>query len=148
MTTTTIRFPFAIELHEQHAALRSTLRWLEAEIARRRERVFGERRFLALLRTFGDHLRKHFRFEEEHGFEGGVGSRTPEIQELVRGFELQHRSLETRLDALLALTATPTPGIEPDVLLDECLRFFHELRRHDALENAAFERGAPPESSP
>jgi len=147
VSTASIRFPFSIELSEQHVALRNTLRWVEAEMARKRERVFDERRFLGLFRTWADHLRLHFRFEEEHGFEGGLGSLDQEIRELTGCFVRQHRSLQTRLDALLALTTARPPGIEPAVLLEELLRFFHELRRHDVLENAVLDRISRPESS-
>jgi len=140
MSSTSVRFPFSVELKEQHAALRSTLHWMEAQVAERRERVFVERNFLGLLRTFREHLGEHFRFEEVNGFEGGFCSPDAEIQELAGSFVRQHRALEARLDALLDRTAAPPGAEDACLLLDELLLFFRQLRRHDALEDAMLQR--------
>jgi hypothetical protein len=138
--STTVRFPFSIELREQHAALRSTLHWMEVEVAQKGERIFVEASFLGHLRTWRGHLGQHFRFEEENGFEGGFGSPDAEIQELTGTFVRQHRSLEARLDALLDRMAAPPGAEDAALLLDELLFFFRQLRRHDALEDAMLQR--------
>ena len=140
MSSTNVRFPFSIELREQHAALRSTLSLLEAQVAQKGERVFGERSFLGHLRTWREHLGQHFHFEEVNGFEGGFGSDDPEIQEQTGSFVRQHRALEARLDVLLDRTAAPPGAEDAALLLDELLLFFRQLRLHDALEDAMLQR--------
>jgi hypothetical protein len=140
MSAPNVRFPFSIELREQHAALRSTLSWLEAQVAQSGVRVFGERSFLDLLCTWRHHLGEHFRFEEVNGFEGGFGSPDPEIQELTGTFVRQHRALEARLDGLLDRAKAPPGAEDAGLLLDELLLFFRQLRRHDALEDAMLQR--------
>jgi hypothetical protein len=140
MSATNVRFPFSIELKEQHAALRSTLHWMEVQVAEKGERVFGDRSFLALLRTWRDHLLQHFRYEEVNGFEGGFGSPDVEIQELTGTFVRQHRALEARLDWLIDRTSAPPGAEDPFLMLDELLLFFRQLRRHDSLEDAMLQR--------
>jgi hypothetical protein len=140
VSTSDVRFPFSIELREQHAALRSTLHWMEVEMAEKGAHAFGERSFLELLRTWRGHLGQHFHFEEENGFEGAFGSPDPEIQELTGTLVRQHRALEARLDALLDRMDAPPGAEDAGLLRDELLLFFRQLRRHDALEDAMLQR--------
>lgn len=140
MFSSGVRFPFAIELREQHAALRSTLGWMEAEISAKGEHIFAERTFLGFLRTWRVHLGQHFRFEELNGFEGGFASSDAEIQELAGSLVRQHRALEARLDALLDRTAAPPGAEDAEEMLVELRRFFRQLRQHDALEDAMLQR--------
>jgi hypothetical protein len=139
MSATNVRFPFSIELREQHAALRSTLHWMEVEVAEKGEHALGLG-FLDQLRTWRGHLAQHFRFEEENGFEGGFGSPDAEVQELTGTLVRQHRALEGRLDALLDRMDAPAGAEDASQLLEELLLFFRQLRRHDALEDAMLQR--------
>lgn len=137
--TLEVRFPFTLELREQHAALRSTIRWLESEVDQKRGNLAGGA-FLGLLLAFRDQIVQHFRFEEANGIEGGFGSSDPELHALATGLIRQHRELEQRLDqAVRGFESAPDPYLALDSLL--ALRaFFREMRKHDALEDAILQR--------
>lgn len=139
MSALDVRFPFTLELHEQHAALRSTIRWLESEVDLKRGTLAGGA-FLGLLHTFQEQLVLHFRFEEANGIEGGFGSSDPELHALAAGLIRQHHELEQHLaQALHGLDSAQDPYLALDELL--ALRaFFRELRKHDALEDAILQR--------
>lgn len=137
--TLEVRFPFTLELREQHAALRSTIRWLESEVDLKRGNLAGGA-FLGLLHTFRDQIVQHFRFEEANGIEGGFGSSDPEMHALAYGLIRQHRELEQRLDqAVRGFEGVADPYLALDALL--ALRaFFREMRKHDAIEDAILQR--------
>jgi hypothetical protein len=137
--TLEVRFPFTLELREQHAALRSTIRWLESEVDLKRGNLAGGA-FLGLLHTFHEQIVQHFRFEEANGIEGGFGSSDSELHALAAGLIGQHRALETRLAHVVALfEACDDPYLALDALL-ALKTFFRELRKHDALEDAILQR--------
>ncbi|MEQ1892671.1 MAG: hemerythrin domain-containing protein [Planctomycetota bacterium] len=139
MTALDVRFPFTLELREQHAALRSTIRWLESEVDLKRGNLAGGA-FLGLLHTFQEQIVAHFRFEEANGIEGGFGSSDPELHALASGLIRQHRELEQRLAlAVQGLDLAQDPYLALDSLL--ALRaFFREMRKHDAIEDAILQR--------
>lgn len=139
MTALDVRFPFTLELREQHAALRSTIRWLESEVDHKRGTLAGGA-FLGLLHTFRDEIVQHFRFEEANGIEGGFGSSDPELHALAHGLIRQHRELEKRIEGVVqGFEGAPDPYLAIDALL--ALRaFFREMRKHDALEDAILQR--------
>jgi hypothetical protein len=137
--TVEVRFPFTLELREQHAALRSTIRWLESEVDQKRGNLAGGA-FLGLLHTFRDQLLEHFRFEEANGIEGGFGSSDPELHALASGLIRQHRELELRLGQAVSLfEVARDPYFALDALLS-LKAFFREMRKHDALEDAILQR--------
>ena len=140
MTSTGVRFPFSVELKEQHDALRATLGWMEAEIRGKGARVLAERGFQSLLSAWRIHLRQHFRFEEEAGFDGAVTSSDGDVRALAGDLVRQHRALEARLDGLLDRVAAPPGAEDPTELLLGLGRFFRQLRQHDALEDALLQR--------
>jgi hypothetical protein len=113
---------------------------MEAEVAAKGERIFVEQGFLGRLRAWSVHLREHFRFEEVNGFEGGFASPDPEIHELTSGFVRQHRALEARMDDVLARAGAPSGAEDAAELMEELLRFFRQLRQHDAQEDAMLQR--------
>ena len=75
-----IEFPFARELGEQHAAVRSTVKWLEIEIARSSPAGIPGEVAVTTLHVFRAQMSEHFRFEERGGFEAGFGSADMEIR--------------------------------------------------------------------
>jgi hypothetical protein len=132
-----LAFPFAGELHEQHAALRTAIRWLQAELASpdadRRTRA----RALEFLSVFREQLVQHFRFEELSGFDGGAFSSDSEIQGWTQELMRQHHALEAQLGTLIGrLEADAGAEQVHTELLAELGDFFRALRRHDAEENA------------
>jgi hypothetical protein len=132
-----LRFPFAGELREQHDALRTTMRWFQAELDRGEGERLGCARASEFLRVFREQLVEHFRFEELSGFEGGVSSPDSEIQHWTAELMRQHQALEGRLRALLEhLGGVHADEALPAPLLAELRAFFSSLRRHDAEENA------------
>src|SRR5688572_29137950 len=142
MTTPAVRFPFSVELGEQHDALRATLGWMESEIGAKGARVLGELGFLSRLCTWRAHLGQHFRFEEAAGFDGAVVSPDAEVRTQATNLLRQHRALEARFDALLDRTAAPPGAEDAAELLVELRRFFRQLRQHDAFEDALLQRVA------
>jgi hemerythrin-like domain-containing protein len=144
MTAHDLAFPFARELHEQHDALRTTARWIEAEVSRLRHSQHREGFLLVPLRAFAHELGEHFRFEERHAFglRSGPDAQAalpgPARHEALLAFTEEHRVFERRLASILVrLQAGETLDslVSPDILAD-LKGFFDDLRRHDARESA------------
>ena len=137
MDSPEFRFPFASELREQHDALRTAIRWFQAELARGPGERLECARAFQFLRMFREQLVEHFRFEELSGFEGGVSSPDSQIQALTQDLMRQHQGLEKDLLALLERLESMRAQEElPAPLLAWVRSFFSALRRHDAEENA------------
>jgi hypothetical protein len=131
-------FPFARELREQHDALRTAVRWFQAELGAQRAREPGRAAHARdFVREFREQLVQHFRFEELNGFEGAFGSDDPEVQGWARELIRQHHAFERELSGLLEqLELCPAGAAVPGRLLGELAAFFGARRRHDAEENA------------
>lgn len=155
MTAEELAFPFARELHEQHDALRTTARWIEAEVNRLRNCQNREGFLLVPLRAFAHELGEHFRFEERHAFglkEGPTSVRAEPHDPSSQGvlaFAEEHRAFERRLATILVRIDSSDAldcVIPADVLADlHC--FFDDLRRHDARESAFVLRREGPEAT-
>lgn len=153
MAADDLAFPFARELSEQHDALRTTARWIEAEVHRLRHCQNREGFLLVPLRAFAHELGEHFRFEERHAF--GLSARpspaaaTGPIPAEVLGFVGEHRSFERRLATILVRVEAGEAldcVVAPDILAD-LHDFFDELRRHDARETAFVAHGQGPDAT-
>lgn len=130
---TELGFPFARELGEQHAAVRVTLRWIEAELARQASCSRLDDSLQRSLRTFRQELGEHFSFEERHGFEGGFDSPEPEIQRVTSRLVREHREFERRMDEILDQLGKSTTAAGAVAALHA---FFDDVRRHDAEESS------------
>ena len=128
-----LQFPFALELREQHDAVRSTAKWLEVELERSSAAGESLDAVVETLRVFRTQLVEHFHFEERGGFEGSFGSADPVVRRRAGDLVRQHRALTARLDAALARDDRPRA---PADLVGELRLFFRALRQHDELEDA------------
>src|SRR5262245_37798545 len=107
-----VEFPFARELGEQHAAVRSTVKWLEIEIARSNRSGMPGEVAVTTLHVFRVQMGEHFRFEERGGFDTGFGSDDADVLRRTAELVRQHRSLESRLDAILASIARAAAALD------------------------------------
>ena len=120
----------ADDMHRVHAALRHDLDRLPDVLAVPAE----ARRFLGELR---DHLRQHFRCEEEGGYMSTVLQRRPQSERAVRQLLAEHRPLLEGLDALLKEVGT-AERID-DGFRARVRTWAELLRRHEAEENVLVE---------
>jgi len=134
------RFERDLELHETHLSIRTTLRWIGAELDSSQapgKTPLGALALLEALQALHADLERHFELEEGGAFpflhpQGGA----PDADELER-WRREHRNLASRLDGILAdlgraaLAGSPVPEELRPVLR----RWFEALANHERAES-------------
>jgi len=128
------------EIAEDHSAIRAIMRWIEAELARQADSAVGIRGdgpLLGPLRSFRDHLDRHFEFEERSGVLPAAIALLPVGSPTLEEWKQQHRDLLLRLNRAIRLLeqAAKTSAALADSFEAELRRVFDDLRDHDKLEN-------------
>lgn len=142
-----VRFPLALQLDEEHRSVHVSMRWIWAEVLRQIDeegRVRPGGPLLGPLRSFREHLLRHFRFEEDEGLLGDPPEDDADTAALVGRLVLEHRDFEGRLDRLVEeLERDDRDGRRVlSLFADELRRLFNDLRRHEALEDELVRRVA------
>lgn len=128
------------EIDEEHSAIRAIMRWIEAELARQAESpggIRGDGPLLGPLRSFRDHLDRHFEFEERSGVLPAAIALRPEGSPTLEEWKQQHRDLQLQLNRAIRLLeqAAKTSAALAESFEAELRRVFADLREHDKLEN-------------
>lgn len=133
-------FPERTEIAEEHSAIRAIMSWIEAELARQAESsggIRGDGPLLGPLRSFRDHLDRHFEFEERTGVLPAAIALLPDGSPTLEEWKQQHRDLLLRLNRAIRLLeqAAKTSAALADSFEAELREVFDDLRAHDKLEN-------------
>jgi hypothetical protein len=134
MAVRKVSFPFSQAIAEEHDAIRTTMKWIENEVAR--SDAGAPRDSMSLLQTlhgFREHLVTHFAHEERGEFHGGKGALDPEIRSGLDVLTREHRGFEQRIAALIAAIEA-APESLPASFAPVMRGLFEDLRRHDAHE--------------
>ena len=128
------------EIEEEHSAIRTIMQWIEADLARQAKSldgIQGDGPLLGPLRSFREHLSKHFQFEERSGVLPAALMFLPDSARRLEEWRSEHVKLLMQLDGCLrALELSAKTGIHVRTSFEEDLgSFFTDLRRHDVFEN-------------
>ena len=128
------------EIAEEHSAIRTIVRWIEADLERQSanpEGIQGNGPLLGPLRSFRDHVSHHFDFEERSGVLPAAITLLPEGSPTLRKWRGQHRALLLRLDRSIGVLeeAAKSGGPVHVTFEPELREFFVQLRQHDVFEN-------------
>ena len=136
------RFDDETEIREEHSAIRALMKWIERDLAveaRSPEGISGRSALTGPLRSFREHLERHFEFEERCGVIEAALLTFADAESLIHEWRQQHVILIRRIDACvetLERSARTGKPVGPEFAAD--LRgVFVDLRHHDALENRA-----------
>ena len=138
MIMTEPRFSDERTIEEEHCAISAIMHWIEADLDRQdssAEELPTGGPLVGPLRSFREHLRRHFAFEEQNGvIPAAIALRTDVSIEDWKG---QHARILERLDeVILAFEEANREGEAPPHEYGRLLRaIFAELREHEALEN-------------
>jgi hypothetical protein len=143
------RFPAKQEIVEEHCSIRTIAKWIEFELTRQPEshgEELSERPLLGPLRTFREHLSRHFEFEEESGVLAAAIMVRPRASALLEKWRSQHERLLTLLDASIHHLEIARNGRSLDESFEQELRtFLDELYEHDDLEDELLGETRAPE---
>ena len=133
------RFSADREIAEEHGAIRTIAKWIELELTRQVESVGGARSdgpLLGPLRSFRDHLARHFRFEEESGVLAAAILARPRAAANLEKWQEQHRRLLLRLNGSIhRLESAPARTELGADFVSELREFFVDLGVHDRFED-------------
>jgi hypothetical protein len=119
------------DLEQAHKELLEDLRILEI-LARSPEKE-GRNEVGTHLEAVREHLTRHFRFEEEHGYMEGLRKRDPRLDRAIDQLLGEHRSLAQSLEALCA-EAEAAPSLD-ESFCDRVRAWVGAVRAHEAREN-------------
>jgi iron-sulfur cluster repair protein YtfE (RIC family) len=130
---------------EEHAALKTEIRNLEADLNELDEGLEGEparQLLLEDLRLFREHLRRHFQLEEQNGYLPAIAGKDPGTQREIDDLVAEHRRFETDTDDLLErLGDAQKAARELAGSFRTALRaMLARLAIHESKENALFQR--------
>ena len=137
--------PWAEELAIDHARIRDTMRWIEAELDRQcASELQHDGPLVGPFRFFRFKLGRHFELEEADGFPTLL-ARAPELKPRVDTLVEQHRDFVERMATIVAqLERAARPDGKLRLRLVEDIRaLFDDLRRHDAEEGRLMRSGSP-----
>lgn len=142
MDRTTAERSIIQEIAEEHAVIRATMRQIHAELDRllaHPARSGGEWELPALLRSFREHLVRHFELEESGGLLGDAkGFYNTSTQRIVETLIAEHRDLKRRVTRILDEVSG---GVVPGPIVQSChdreiRKLLTDLTRHETVENA------------
>jgi hypothetical protein len=135
----------ADDVFRAHVALLGDLQDLEDAVSPTSRADVGV--VAAALAAAREHVKAHFRFEEEDGYMEALRRREPHLERAIHQLAEEHHELAGSLDALVA-EARAAPRLD-DGLRERIRAWTTSLRQHEARENAlvqdAFNRDVGPE---
>ena len=129
----------------EHAAVRNVIRDVRSELERWRDRPTPAHpvgRLGDLLTDLAEHLRRHFRLEEEGGYLSVDPELDPGKRRIVQTLLDQHRDFERRLAAVLdrARRAEEAGVRLPQDFAATVDELLDEIRRHESAENELLQK--------